>query len=157
MKILKPTRVTRSYTQLLNAPPEKVFPLLCPVREADWVPGWNPALVLTNTGAVEPDCIFTTHGPQQDAIWIVTHHDPQHHRLEMLKVTPDHTVGKIEIALAATEDGKTAAGISYTFTAIGPAGVPFLQDFTEAWYRGFMERWEKALNHYLATGNRLPG
>ena len=35
MKIVAPNRATRAYTQTLVAPPEAVFPLLCPVREAD--------------------------------------------------------------------------------------------------------------------------
>jgi hypothetical protein len=38
-------RITHEYTQNNVAPPEKVFPLLCPVREADWVPGWQYRLI----------------------------------------------------------------------------------------------------------------
>ncbi|MDO8986641.1 MAG: hypothetical protein Q7V14_00255 [Coriobacteriia bacterium] len=41
MKINKPNRVVRSYTQNLNANPSDVFRLLCPVREADWIKGWK--------------------------------------------------------------------------------------------------------------------
>ena len=37
MNIARPNRVTRSYTQRLIAAPAAVFPLLCPVREADWI------------------------------------------------------------------------------------------------------------------------
>ena len=37
MNITKPKRVTRTYTQRLVAEPAAVFPLLCPVREADWI------------------------------------------------------------------------------------------------------------------------
>jgi hypothetical protein len=32
-------RVTRSYRQTINAAPEVVFPLLCPVRESEWLEG----------------------------------------------------------------------------------------------------------------------
>jgi hypothetical protein len=45
MNIRAPNRVTRSYKQRLVASVSKVFPLLCPVREADWIDGWNPILV----------------------------------------------------------------------------------------------------------------
>src|SRR2546427_13050450 len=38
-------RVTHEYTQTNDAPPEIVFPLLCPVREADWVPGWQYKMI----------------------------------------------------------------------------------------------------------------
>jgi len=46
MKIVVPNRVVRSYTQHLAAPPQAVFPLLCPVREAGRVPGRAPARVV---------------------------------------------------------------------------------------------------------------
>ena len=47
MNIVKPNRVTRSYTQSLISEPDQVYPLLCPVREAEWVNGWHPRLVVT--------------------------------------------------------------------------------------------------------------
>jgi hypothetical protein len=60
VQIREPVRVTRTYTQRLQAPPERVFPLLCPVREADWLERWDPAFVVTASGFVEPDCVFVT-------------------------------------------------------------------------------------------------
>ncbi len=36
-----PNRVKHSYTQSINGRPEQVFPLLCPVGELDWAPGWS--------------------------------------------------------------------------------------------------------------------
>ena len=50
MKIVKPNRVTRTCTQRLVAAPAAVFPLLCPVREADWIDGWNPPLAISSSG-----------------------------------------------------------------------------------------------------------
>lgn len=35
MEIREPVRARRTYTQSLLAAPDQVFPLLCPVREAD--------------------------------------------------------------------------------------------------------------------------
>ena len=35
MLILPPVRAAHTYTQHLAAPPEAVFPLLCPVRQAE--------------------------------------------------------------------------------------------------------------------------
>ena len=69
MNITKPVRATRSYTQRLVAAPEAVFPLLCPVREADWIDGWDPALVVSSTGVAELDCVFTTKAEPVDAVW----------------------------------------------------------------------------------------
>jgi len=41
MTAFKGNRVVHEFIQTNPATPEKVFPLLCPVREADWFPGWN--------------------------------------------------------------------------------------------------------------------
>ena len=60
MQISQPRRVTRTYTQRLTAAPARVFPLLCPVREADWIEGWDPISVWSESGVAEPDCVFTT-------------------------------------------------------------------------------------------------
>ena len=158
MKIERPRRVKHSYTQSLAAPPGAVFPLLCPVREADWIPEWDPVLVLTESGVAEPDCVFVTPGGEDgspDAVWILTHHDPNARHLTFYKVTPGVTVGKIEIALAADGADRTRATVSYEHTALGPKGEEFLEGFTEEWYRDFMEEWERLLNHYLETGKRI--
>lgn len=154
MIIEQPQRVRHTYTQNLVAPPNKVFPLLCPVREAEWVPNWNPRRVLSNSGVGEKDCVFVTEAAPQDAIWVITHHDEKACKLEIIKVTVDHTVCKVEIALTATPEG-TSAEISYGYTAIGQAGEAFLQEFTPEWFKRFMQDWERALNHYLATSQMI--
>ena len=53
-------RVTHQFTQTNFAPPETVFPLLCPVREADWVPGWQYRLIYSKSGVAEAGCVFIT-------------------------------------------------------------------------------------------------
>jgi len=152
LDIARPNRAKRCYTQSIRAEPERVFPLLCPVRELDWVPGWNPDWVRSDSGFAEEGCVFQTPGEPSPAIWVITRHDSANHKLEMFKVTPGHTVGRIEISLEAAGDGGTRARVCYEFTAIGPAGDQFLEDFTEQWYERFMQGWERAINHYLETG-----
>ena len=60
MNIRAPNRVTHTYKQRLHGAMSKVFPLLCPVREAEWIDGWNPIVVLTQSGYAEQDCVFVT-------------------------------------------------------------------------------------------------
>jgi hypothetical protein len=156
MRTIPPTRVGHTYVQKLNAPPERVFPLLCPVREAEWVKGWDPSLVISSSGVAEPGCIFTTPGPGGESIWVVTVYRPEEHRIEFLKVTPGETVGQIEIALRPDGAGGTAANVSYTYTALGPAGERFVASFTAEAWRAFMREWEDELNHFLATGRQRP-
>lgn len=72
MRVSAPVRVTRTYTQQLNASPDRVLPLLCPVREADWIEGWEPTEVWSSSGVAEPDCVFTTASDDGIAIWYIT-------------------------------------------------------------------------------------
>jgi hypothetical protein len=154
VNIVRPHRVTRSYTQTLDGAPDQVFPLLCPVREAEWVNGWHPRLVVSETGVAELDCVFVTAAGPQEAIWVVTDHDPETHHLEILKLIPGIVVGKIVIQLAASGQGSTA-DISYTFTSLGPDGDRVVREFTQEHFDEFMITWETELNHFLATGERL--
>jgi hypothetical protein len=157
MEIEKPFTVRHSYRQRLTARPEKVFPLLCPVREADWVDGWDPPLVLSNSGVIEPGCIFITPGDEgSDAVWVTTRHDPTEFEVEFVKVTPGTTVARIEIQLEDAPDGGTFCYVSYAYTALSEAGRNFVESFTEDRYETFMGEWETALNYYLANGSKLP-
>ncbi len=156
----KPRRVSHCYTQSINGTPAQVFPLLCPVRESDWIPGWRTDWVISESGAAEQDCIFQT--PPRDgaggaaSIWVITRHDAKALELEMIKVTPGYTVGKLQISLSARGRSGTAATISYEFTSLGQAGDAWLDEFTPQWYVAFMQVWEKQMNHYLETGELSP-
>jgi hypothetical protein len=154
MNIVKPKRATRTYTQKLTARPEAVFPLLCPVREAQWIEGWNPLLVISASGVAEPDCVFVTAGDPEDAIWYITRHEPQFWFIEMLKITPKVTACRLTIQLRAV-DGASEASIAYSHTSLGPRGDAFVASFTEEFYQQFMRDWEERVNYYLKHGSAL--
>jgi hypothetical protein len=120
MRIECPKRVLRTYTQTLIGDPSKVFPLLCPVREADWIDGWDPALVLTGSGVAEADCVFVTSAQPHDAIWYITRHEPDRF-VEMIKITPGVTACKLQIEVRASGSGSQAT-IAYMHTSLGPEG-----------------------------------
>ena len=152
MRVQKPVRVARTYTQKLIVPPREVFPLLCPVREAEWVAGWEPSFVFSESGYAEQDCVFITEGggAEADSVWVVSEWDPAAFRLVLIKVTPDKTVGRITIVLTANAENGTDAHITYMYTAITDSGVRFVRNYTEDFFVDFMKHWEEALNNYLA-------
>lgn len=155
MQVEKPCRVSRSFTQHLCAPADRVFPLLCPVRETEWVKDWRPKLVISESGVAEPGCIFVTPGIPEDALWLMTVHDPVEHRLEIVKVIPGVVIGTITVALADAGDAACTADITYAYTALGDHGKRAIGEFTEKHFQGFMRTWEAELNHFLRTGKRL--
>jgi hypothetical protein len=151
MQVVAPVRVSRSYTQTLVGTPSEVFPLLCPVREADWIQGWDPPLVVTGSGVAERDCVFITPAEPNDAIWYIVRHEPAAGFVEMLKITPGVTACRLSIQVRGEGTG-TKADITYTHTSLGPLGDTFVAGFTDSFYQEFMRGWEAKLNHYLRTG-----
>jgi hypothetical protein len=150
-------RVSHEYTQTNDAPPEKVFPLLCPVREADWVPGWQYRLVYSESGLAEDGCVFSTPndaGPE--TVWMVTHYDPAAFTIAFAWIEPGTIATQIRIALAPAPGGKTTARIHYLYTGLCPAGNAVLDRYTPDWFRSKMQSWETAINHFLRHGSLIP-
>lgn len=155
MRVEKPCRVRRSYIQHLCAPADEVFPLLCPIRETEWVKDWRPKLVVTESGVAEPGCIFVTPGVTEDALWLMRVHDPVNHSLEIIKIIPGMVIGTISVAFSADGESACTAEITYAYTALSAHGERAIGEFTEEHFRGFMKTWETELNHYLRTGDKL--
>ena len=147
-------RVTHEYTQTNLAAPSKVFPLLCPVREADWVPGWQYRLIYSKSGVAEAGCVFTTEENARETTWIVTEYDPAAFRIAFVWVDPGMVATQLRIRLEPTGDATTAR-IQYTYTALSPEGNREVERFNENWFRHKMKSWEAAINHYLQTGKRI--
>ena len=149
-------RVTHEYTQTNDAPPETVFPLLCPVRDADWVPGWQYKMIYSKSGVAEAGCVFTT--PNDDGTqttWLVTEYDPVRFRIAFAWVNPDQVAAQIEISLKKNSQGTTAAIIRYTYTALSAAGNQEVERYDKKLFEQKMQGWEAAINHYLRTGKAI--
>ncbi|HYK92235.1 MAG TPA: hypothetical protein VE398_25965 [Acidobacteriota bacterium] len=98
MTAFKSTRNIHEYTQTNPASPEKVFPLLCPVREADWLPGWQYQLIYSDSGFAELGCVFTTPNatssgsPSPEKTWIVTDYDPKAFQIGFVWIDPARVI-----------------------------------------------------------------
>jgi hypothetical protein len=155
MKITHPVRVSHAYTQHLEAPAEKVFPLLCPVREAEWIDGWDPSVVYTSSGVAEEDCVFITGSGAEEAIWTVIAYAPAQGHIEFIKTMPGHTIARVRIHVLPVDARSCTALVEYQYTSLGPAGEQFVSSFKPDHYLDFMRAWEDRLNHYLMTGVML--
>jgi uncharacterized protein YmfQ (DUF2313 family) len=151
MEIRKPVRVSHRYTQHINAGASKVLPLLCPVREREWIPGWDPMLVITESGVAEPGAVFLTEVEGREATWLITEHDPGTGRISMVEIVPSLVVIALEISVRTVGPSDTACDVSHTYTALSPDGEAFVRERTPEWYQGFMTKWEELLNVYLAS------
>ncbi len=151
-------RITRQYTQRIEAPPEAVFPLICPVREADWLAGWGETLEMihSDSGVAEEGCVFVTRPPgQPETTWMITQHDPVLGIVEFVRVTSGLVATRLTIRVEATPRNTSSVHITYAFTPLNPAGRAFLAERPEAGFRQDMAWWERSMNHWLRTGETL--
>ena len=136
--------------------PEKVFPLLCPVREADWIDGWNYELIFSVSGVAEKGCVFTTPAANgKKTAWYITTHDANLFHVAFVRVTPDEMVVAIDIQLTDNNDGTTTADIMYEYTALNEEANMWMEQEAVAVFNSNMDYWEQAINHYLETGMKL--
>jgi hypothetical protein len=149
-------RVTREYVQTNLAPPECVFPLLCPVREAEWVPDWRYRMIYSRSGVAELGCVFATPNDDgSETTWIVTEHDCEACSVGFVWIQPGSVTAQIRIRLEPADGGKTQAHVRYTYTALSENGNQEISRYDETWFRHKMESWEAAINRYLETGKCL--
>lgn len=148
-------RITRTYVQKIEAAPDKIFPLLCPVRESEWLEGWQCQIIYSRSGLAEKDCIFkTSRDGEAETVWTMTEYDRDKF-IEFLMVTPGSRVGRLEIEIIQTSADTSDVHISYTFTALAEAGNLFIDAYTEDLFNQRMQWWERSMNHFLATGRLL--
>jgi len=151
-----PQRVTRGYRQTIKAPPDVVFSLLCPVREAEWLEGWKYKMMYSESGRIEDGAVFSTPGDgEEDTIWVVTKHDTTLRQVEFARLTPNSRICLLRIAVHARDTNSSYVDIAYIYTGITPAGNRFLDHLTEDAFLQTVTFWEASMNHFLETGGRL--
>jgi uncharacterized protein YndB with AHSA1/START domain len=145
--------LTRHTTFDVSAPPERVFPLLCPVREYDWIANWACEMVHSESGVAEEDCVFRTRFRDGPMTWTVSRHEPPT-RIEFTCVVPDLYVMRLKIALAG-DAALTRLEWTRRWLPLSPAGEGWIEERTEAEYEQMMAMLRDSLRHYLATGDML--
>ena len=151
MTVQRSARVSRTYTHNVNGAPEDVFPLLCPVREAEYLVDWAFEMIFSETGFAERGCVFQT--PNEGgglSTWIVTEHDVGAGRIQFAVVRPDSHASTLDVTLSANVDGTTAVTFAYTHTSLTERGRAFIAGFTEEVFRQKMSSFERSLNEHLA-------
>lgn len=148
-------RVRFACSQTVHAEPEAIFPLLCPVLEYDWVPGWDCRLVYTESGVAEPGCVFQTDKPGDGGVdtWVVSHYEPDK-RIEFVRVNRLRTI-QYDIHLEPAGDGSTRLLWEQTITALDEAGDRHVDGLREEDFARMIESLEAMIEHYLSTGEML--
>jgi hypothetical protein len=152
----KARHIIRSYAQTINADPSKVFDLICPVKEADWLDGWDCTLLYSKSGFAEAGCVFLSRQEgEKDTIWMITKRDVENKVVEFVRATPESRIARLTVSVKEMGEGRSRVVVTYDFTALSEAGNHFLEQYTEQAFIETMQFWEKSMNYYLETGKIL--
>lgn len=141
-------RIVRTFVQTIQTTPGRIFPLLCPAREKEWLPGWDARMIWSASGVAERGAVFETRNEAGRTLWIVTEYDPPR-RVAFARWQPEGIVVHIEISLGRHHDESSAVCISYTYTAADDAGATALAGITEESWLRTMSFWQESMNAWL--------
>ncbi len=143
-------RISHTYVHKINAPPADIFPMLCPVREKEYVPGWDATIIHSDTGLAERGCVFQTPNENgQPSTWIITQHNEPAGKIQFAIVTPDSHASTLDITLAPDGDTNSTLTFTYAHVALTDRGQAFIESFTADLFRTKMATFESALNNHL--------
>lgn len=143
----------------LRATADQVFPLLCPVREYEWIDGWRCELVHTSSGVVEKGCVFVTgYAPEGRTIWVTSLHDPAARRVEFVRLSEGRLVTLMSLR-AEPLDAGCRLHIGYQLVALDAAGQAIVDAArTDGLpHKEIARAIARRLDHFLATGRMLMG
>ncbi len=153
----KSKRIVRSGTCRFNASPECIIPLLCPVREKEWVGGWDYRMIYSDSGLNEKGCTFKNRFFGGEALWTVVSYSKENYEFEAVIFVKNRLVVNFYIKLNKNDGGTTDARITQTFTALSGKGNKFIGNNTEEKYAKTMAGIEKSMNYFLEHGRMIGG
>jgi hypothetical protein len=146
----KARRINLTTSFAIDAPPAVVFPLLCPVREREWIEGWSANIVYSESGVVENHCVFATvNRLLGEAIYVTTRHEPDAGIVEFVIFYGTRCVQKLDIAVSATPEGGSRLRWSHTYTGLNTLGNAALDVVTEHDFADRMSVLARSLERYV--------
>ena len=145
-------RIVFTGEQSYAHPPEAVFPMLCPVREYEYIPPWECDLVYLDSGLAEDGGVFTTHFPTDGAqpdVWVISRYETNR-AIEFVRVSGLRTM-VYRVDLRGTEAGGTAVRWEQIITGLTEEGNQHIQTLQQSDFTAMLAHMEELLQHDLAT------
>lgn len=146
--VIRAKRHVTEYTGQLSAAPETVFPLLCPVREYEWLENWASEVVYSVSGVAEENCVFKTGG---GSTWNVNRYEPPK-LIDFTVISPEQ-VCRLIITLERTSAGGSKVTWKRMFTGLNEAGNSKIDFWSPDRDRKLMEQ----IDYFLKTGKMMRG
>jgi hypothetical protein len=156
-------REHESFSIIINAPVETVFPLGCPVEELKWIDGWAYTMIYSDSGKNENNCIFTETmsasfimGAEktEPTFWITTLYDSENYIKHWVLVRSS-TITKYEVSSKRLSPCETEVLFDMTITAIKDEANSRFDAALKERMKQMMTFLGQSLKHYCETGTKL--
>lgn len=146
---VKYNRKKSEFSEIIDASAQEIFPLLCPTRETDWIPGWKVELVYTDSGYAEDKCIFRTNkfDISGEGIWTFTGYEKNKY-IQFVKFQPD-IMTHVKISLSQESSNRTKITWYTVSTALSEKGNTLIESMSSHHSRPLIS----LLAEYLKKGN----
>jgi len=134
---------------------EEIFPLICPKREEEWIPGWECETIWSNSGYNEEGAIFRTMKPYgTELYWTTLKYDMGNRMVDFLITAPRLYMFRFKIDLDVIDDHPTKICFSQVFTSISEEGNAFLNRYRNENFQARLKDLEKYMNCHLEEKRR---
>ena len=155
-------RIEGFYELDIRASKENIFPLLCPIEEYKWIPGWNCSLVYSKSGRNERNCVFTEKlssssmfdskvGP---ATWHTTLFDKEKFEFHAVIFNGATTI-KWEVKLKDGTNGVTKLRWRHITTALNETAIRLIEEGLEEKLIAMASALLQTLRDYCETGELI--
>jgi hypothetical protein len=149
------SRKVVSHVMQLDASPGAVFPLLCPVREYEWIDVWQCEMIHSVSGIAEHGAVFRTAFPQDGPpdVWVISRYEPPR-VIEFVRVNAWRTI-HYTIHLESEEGRKSRWRWTQTLTGLDAEGDAQVAAADASDFAQKIDALGAKLAHFLATGTML--
>lgn len=144
-----PLHTVSTHTIRIAAPVEQCQRLFTPAGEELWVDGWRPTYLHPSDGRTEAGMVFTTGAGDDFTIWSLADYDPSSFYARYLRVTPATRCVSVEVRCKPSGRNETTVAVTYTLTALTPAGEKVLEAFSGAAFVAMIEDWKSTIEARL--------
>jgi hypothetical protein len=151
------SQFTRKGVINIGARVEDVFPLLCPKREEEWIPGWECETIWSHSGYNEEGAIFRTTKPYgTELYWNTLQYDILSKAVDFLITAPHRYMFRFRIEVSINNNGLLTLSFSQTFTSVSEEGNELLNQYKAEDFAGRLRNLGEFIHRYLQDKSRRP-
>ncbi|HEY0856419.1 MAG TPA: SRPBCC family protein [Albitalea sp.] len=120
-----------------------------PAGEELWVDGWRPTYLHPADGRTQRGMVFTTGSGDDFTVWGLADFDALSGYARYSRVTPVSRSAWVEVRCQAAGPQATAVEVTYSMTALTPAGESAIAAMEGGAFAAMIEQWRAAIDARL--------